>query len=102
MSWSLVPNESSDAFSAVYNGAREAFFSVLTPGALQVRLCPPGQGCELCDQIRDLQSSREVKAVLDDSDVSEVVLIGAKRFVRITILAGYKLCSCPLGRLGGH
>ena len=60
----MVPNESSEAFSAVYNGAREAFFSVLTPGAL--RLCPPGQGCELCDQIRDLQSSREVKAVLDD------------------------------------
>ena len=42
VSWSLVPNESSGAFSAVYNGAREAFFSVLTPGAL--RLCPPGQG----------------------------------------------------------
>jgi hypothetical protein len=36
------------------------------------------------------------------SGVSEVVQKGAKRFVRITILAGYKLCSCPLGRLGGH
>jgi hypothetical protein len=36
------------------------------------------------------------------SGVSEVVQKGAKRFVRITILAGYTLCSCPLGRLGGH
>jgi hypothetical protein len=62
VSWSLVPNESSDAFSAVYNGAREAFFSVLTPGAL--RLCPPGQGCELYNRIRDLQASPEVAEVL--------------------------------------
>jgi hypothetical protein len=36
------------------------------------------------------------------SDVSEAVQKGAKRFVCITILAGYKLCSCPLGQLGGH
>ena len=36
------------------------------------------------------------------SDVSEVVQNGAKRFMRITILAGYKLCSSYLGRLGGH
>ena len=35
------------------------------------------------------------------SDVSEVVQNGAKRFVLITILAGYKLCSCSLGRLEG-
>ncbi len=64
VSWSLVPNEFFEAFSFVYNGVREAFFSVLTPVAL--RLCPPGQGCELCDQIRDLQSSPEVAVVLAD------------------------------------
>ena len=41
-------------------------------------------------------------AIITHSGVSEVVQKGAKRFVRITILAGYTLCSCPLGRLGGH
>ncbi len=40
--------------------------------------------------------------LVDTSDVSEVVQNGAKRFVRITILAGYKLCSSSLGRLGGY
>jgi hypothetical protein len=64
VTWSLVPNESAEAFAFVYNGVREAFFSVLKPGTL--RLCPPGQGCELCDQIRDLQSSPEVAEVLAD------------------------------------
>jgi hypothetical protein len=29
-----------------------------------------------------------------NSDVSEVVQMRAKRFVRKTILAGYTLCSC--------
>jgi hypothetical protein len=51
-------------FAFIYNGVREYFFSVLEQGAL--RLCPPGQGCELYDQIRDLQSSPEVAAVLDE------------------------------------
>ncbi len=36
------------------------------------------------------------------SGVSEVVQNGAKWFVRTTILAGYKLCSSSLDRLGGQ
>jgi len=42
------------------------------------------------------------RVAVNSIGVSEVVQKGAKRFVRITILAGYTLCSCPLGRLGGH
>ena len=47
-------------------------------------------------------AAAEAPCYAKTSGVSEVAQKGAKRFVPITILAGYTLCSCPLGRLGGH
>ena len=38
VSWSIVANESSEAFAYCYNGIRAAFFKLLTP--CEVRLCP--------------------------------------------------------------
>jgi len=60
VAWSIVPNESSEAFEFAYNGFRVAFFSLFAPGKL--RVCD-GK-CALCDQFRDIQSAPEVIAVL--------------------------------------
>jgi hypothetical protein len=66
VSWSLVPNESSEAFGYAYNGIRAAFFGLLKPGA--VRLCParPGHSCAFCEQLLDIQKAPEVARVLSD------------------------------------
>lgn len=64
VSWSLVPNESSEAFTFIYNGIRSAFFRLLKPGALS--RC--GHGCEVCNMIKDLQTSPEVAKVLSDPE----------------------------------
>jgi hypothetical protein len=59
VSWSIVPNESSEAFTYAYNGIRAAFFA---QGA--VRLCDQGSACDFCEQLRDIQESPEVAKVL--------------------------------------
>ncbi len=62
----------------------------------------PRLGMHVYMQNLTCSDSFMVAFAVKTSDVSEVVQKGAKRFVRVTIIAGYKLCSCPLGRLGGH
>ena len=62
--WSIVANESSEAFAYCYNGIRAAFFRLLTPG--EVRLCPISAQCLCCQQIREVQEMPEVVKVLQD------------------------------------
>ncbi len=67
VSWSIVANESSEAFAYCYNGIRgfqAAFFRLLTPGAVQ--LCPISAQCLCCQQIREVQEMPEVVKVLQD------------------------------------
>ena len=59
-SWSIVPNESAEAFTYAYNGIRAAFFGLFT-----VRLCEPGRACEFCEQLREIQESPKVAKVLN-------------------------------------
>ena len=64
VSFSIVPNESSDVFAFAYNGGiRAAFFGLFKKGA--VRLCERGSACEFCAQLRDIQESPEVAKVLN-------------------------------------
>ncbi len=63
VSWSIVPNESSEAFTYAYNGIRAAFFGLFKKGA--VRLFEPGSACDFCEQLRDIQESPEVAKVLN-------------------------------------
>ena len=46
VSWSLVRNESSEAFMYAFNGIRAPVFSLLKPGG--VRLCLLGEACDFC------------------------------------------------------
>jgi hypothetical protein len=64
VSWSLVRNESLDAFGYAYNGIRASVFSLLKPGAL--RMCLHGEACEFCEQVHNLQQSQHVGNVLKD------------------------------------
>jgi hypothetical protein len=63
VSWSIIPNESSEAFVYAYNGIRAAFFGLFKKGA--VRLCERGSACDFCNQLRDIRESPEVVKVLD-------------------------------------
>ncbi len=63
VSWSIVPNESSEAFAYAYNGVRAAFFCLFKKGA--VRLCERGSACNFGEQLRDIQESQEVAKVLN-------------------------------------
>jgi hypothetical protein len=66
VSWSIVPNESSEAFAYCYNGIRAAFFKLLTPS--EVRLCPNSVRCLCCQQMREVQEMADVAQVLQDPD----------------------------------
>ncbi len=66
VSWSIVANESSEAFAYCYNGIRAAFFKLLTPG--EVRLCTNFVRCLCCQQIREVQEMAEVAQVLQNPD----------------------------------
>ncbi len=63
VSWSIVQNESSEAFTYAYNGIRAAFFGLFKTGAVQ--LCERGSACNFCEQLRDIQESPEVDKVLN-------------------------------------
>ncbi len=63
VSWSVVPNESFEAFSSAYNGIRAAVFDQFKKGA--VRLCARGAGCGFCAELRDIQESLQVVKVLN-------------------------------------
>ena len=63
VSWSIVPNESSEAFTYAYNRIRAAFLGLFKKGA--VRLCERGSACDFCEQLRDIQESQEVAKVPD-------------------------------------
>ncbi len=63
VSWSIVPNESSEAFAYAYNGIMAAFFGLFKEGA--VRLCERGSACNFCGQLRDIPKSPEVVMVLN-------------------------------------
>ncbi len=63
VSWSIVPNESSEAFTYAHNCIRAAFFGLFKKGA--VRLCEQGSACDCCEQLRDIQESPEVAKVVN-------------------------------------
>ncbi len=62
-SWSIVPNELSEAFTYAYNGIRAALFGLFKKGG--VRLCERVSACNFCEQLRDIQESQEVANVLN-------------------------------------
>jgi hypothetical protein len=98
VSWSIVANESSEAFAYCYNGIRAAFFKLLTPG--EVRLCPISAKCQCCQQIREVQAMPEVIKVLNDPNKKlPVKKAGAdnttkwSKFAR-QLIAGAKVLIC--------
>ena len=66
VSWSMVPNESAQAFGYAYNGIRKAFFDLFKPGAVRLCVPRPGHSCAFCEQLLDIQSAPEVTIVLAD------------------------------------
>jgi hypothetical protein len=58
VSWSIVPNESAEAFTYAYNGIRAA--SRRGPCDSE-----PGSACDFCEQLHDIQESQEVAKVLN-------------------------------------
>ena len=99
VSWSLVPNESSEAFEYAYNGIRVAFFNLFQRGS--VRLCParPGHSCKFCEQLLDIQQAQEVARILVPAQRLPVKKAGAdnttmwSKFAR-KVLHGAKVLVC--------
>ncbi len=98
VSWSIVANESSEAFAYCYNGIRAAFLRLLTPCAVQ--LCPISAQCLCCQQIREVQEMPEVVKVRQDPlKRLQVKKAGAdnttkwSKFAR-QLLAGAKVLIC--------
>ena len=61
ISFSIVPSESAEAFMYSYRGGQQTFFRFCK----DYRLCPPGTTqCQLCDMVRDIVSSPDVKKLL--------------------------------------
>jgi hypothetical protein len=97
VSWSIVVNESSEAFEYCYNGIQAAFFRLLTPNA--VRLCPISAQCLCCQQIREVQEMPEVVKVLEDPMKRLVKKAGADNTTKWSkfasqLLAGAKVLIC--------
>ena len=96
VSWSMVPNESAQAFAYAYNGIRKAFFELFKPGA--VRLC--GHSCAFCEQLLDIQSAPEVAIVLADPrerlPVKEAGCDNTTKFSKFAkaLLEGAKILVC--------
>jgi hypothetical protein len=98
VSWSIVPNESSEAFAYCYNGIQAAFFKLLTPS--EVQLCPYSVRCLCCQQIREVQEMAEVAQVLQNPDQKPpVTKTGADNTTKWSkcvkqVLAGAKVLIC--------